>query len=126
MEVHYKRIAVWGKFMGILMMLTLPLMVITGLAFMLLGEVHALIGVLMFLFYTVLGAGSAWVGKHLYDAGVHAKQWLLEPEEENEDAVIQKYADFLFTNVIFALVAIVGGIPVVVVISAVGVVSTGI
>lgn len=125
MEVHYKRIAFWGKFMGIVMMLTLPLMVICGLAFMLLGEVNAFVGLVILAFYILLGVGTAWVGKNVYDAGDRAREYLANQTEENMDAVIEKYGDFLFANVVYTAVAFVGGIPLFVFLFAIGMMSAG-
>lgn len=125
MEVHYKRIAFWGKLMGVIMMLTLPLMVLAGLVFLIGGGLDPLAGVLILVFYSALGIGTAWVGKNVYDAGANAKAYLANQTEENMDAVIEKYGDFLFSNVVYSVVAIVGGIPLMIFLTAVGVMTAG-
>lgn len=123
MEVHYKRIAFWGKLMGVMMMLTLPLMVIGGLISLVTLGFGA--GLLILVFYALLGIGTAWVGKNVYDAGENAKAYLANQTEENMDAVIEKYGDFLFSNVVYTVVAIVGGIPLMIFLTAVGVMTAG-
>lgn len=121
MEVHYKRIAFWGRLMGIVMMLTLPLMVIGGLISMtVLGFGF---GLLVLLFYGLIGLGSAWVGKKVYDAGEDAKAYLANPTEENMDAVITDYGDFLFANVVYTVVAFVAMIPIVTIALIMGIAS---
>lgn len=124
MDVHYKRIALWGRILGVLMMLTLPLSLIGGILFIFTLK-SVVFGFIIFTSYVLLGAGSAWVGKNLYDAGTHAKTYMTSGDEDDADNVIEKYGNFLFANVIFTVVSLVVITPLFVVAIAMGIANIG-
>lgn len=88
-----KRIALWGKIMGILMMIS--------------GAFSAIGGLFVFIIGAIPGVISIILGYYQFKTGDSAKRFIETEREEDIASIIQYYGKFLFLQAIMMLVGIV-------------------
>jgi len=81
MDKNFKRVATWGKVLGILMMVTGAISAVTGLTGFLVGAIPGLINV--------------WLGYLLFQSGKEADAYLSDPSQESKDRIVVSYAKYI-------------------------------
>lgn len=94
----FKRIATWGKPLGIIFMIT--------------GIINALVGAI---FGVIIGAipglVSVWLGYIIYKSGVEASEFLKDQKEERVEGILELYGKFLKVQGILLIVGLLLMIP---------------
>jgi|SRR5690625_2442805 len=87
------RIALWGRLMGILMMV--------------LGAISALGGLTLFIVGAIPGIATVWMGWELYQSGSSAKKLAGSGSQEDLEALLEGYSKYLLINGILIIVSLV-------------------
>ena len=90
-----KRIATWGKFVGIITMIF--------------GILSAIMGIFAFVIGAIPGLFMAWIGYLMYKTGQESAKFLESPSEEYAEGILDIYGKLLKYYGIYFIVCLVAG-----------------